>query len=63
HSVKASSLVINGRYDLSQDFVVEPFFHKIPLSKWITFENSSHMPFWEEPERYMQIVGDFLSEE
>ncbi|KAF8960222.1 proline iminopeptidase [Flammula alnicola] len=61
HAVTASALVINGRKDVAQDFVVEPFFRNIPQAKWITFENSSHMPFWEERERYMQVVGEFLT--
>jgi len=26
------------------------------------FEESSHMPHVEEPERFQQVVGDFLAE-
>jgi pimeloyl-ACP methyl ester carboxylesterase len=52
--------VINGKYDVVQDFVVEPFFKHIPRVKWVRFENSSHTPFWEERERYMELVGDFI---
>ncbi|KAJ7334827.1 proline iminopeptidase [Mycena albidolilacea] len=37
------TLIINGRYDISQDFVIGPF-DKINKVKWITFENSSHLP-------------------
>jgi pimeloyl-ACP methyl ester carboxylesterase len=54
------TLIINGRYDPAQDFVVAPMFWKIPQSKWVRFEDSSHMPFWEERERYMQLVQEFL---
>ena len=60
HLVRVPTFVINGRKDISQDFVVAPFFERIPRAKWVTFENSSHTPFWEERERFMQLVGDFL---
>ncbi|TFK55503.1 proline iminopeptidase [Heliocybe sulcata] len=58
--VRVPTLVINGRYDISQDFVVSPFFQRIKSVKWITFELSSHSPFWEEKEKYMQTVDMFL---
>ncbi|KAI0807544.1 proline-specific peptidase [Fomes fomentarius] len=54
HLVCVLTLVINGRKDISQDFVVVPFFELIRKTKWVTFENSSHTPFWKERERYMQ---------
>lgn len=61
HLVRVPTLVINGRADISQDFVVEPFFKKIQKVKWVTFEKSSHLPMWEERERYMKLVGEFLA--
>ncbi|GBE89265.1 proline iminopeptidase [Sparassis latifolia] len=58
--VRTSTLVINGRNDIAQDFVVAPFYQNIAEVKWITFEQSSHTPFWEERDRYMQVVSSFL---
>lgn len=58
--VRVPSLVINGAKDISQDFVVEPFVQKIPNAKWVKFENSSHMPFWEERAHYMTVVSDYV---
>jgi pimeloyl-ACP methyl ester carboxylesterase len=26
----------------------------------VVFEDGSHMTFWEEPERYLQVVDEFL---
>jgi pimeloyl-ACP methyl ester carboxylesterase len=54
------SLIINVRYDASQDVVVATFFWRIPRTKWARFEESSHMPYWEVRERYMQLLTDFL---
>lgn len=58
--VRVPSFVINGRKDLAQDFVTADYFWKIKKSKWVTFENSSHVPMWEERERYNQLVGEWL---
>ncbi|KIJ44348.1 hypothetical protein M422DRAFT_168517 [Sphaerobolus stellatus SS14] len=60
HLVRVPTFVINGRKDISQDFVVQPFFDKIPKVKWVTFENSSHMPFFEEPDKYFRLLSEFL---
>jgi len=41
---------------------VQPFFDNIPNVRWEIFENSSHMPFIEEPERYREVVEAFLAD-
>ncbi|KAF8962210.1 proline iminopeptidase [Flammula alnicola] len=61
HLVRVPTFVINGHHDISQDFVVQPFFDKIRKVKWVTFENSSHSPFIEEKDRYMRLVAEFLA--
>ncbi|KAJ3752100.1 proline iminopeptidase [Lentinula raphanica] len=60
HAVTVPTFVINGRKDIAQDFVCKAFFWKIKQSKWVTFENSSHVPMWEERERYMKLVDEWL---
>ena len=59
--IHVPTFVINGRADIAQDFVVAPFFEKIEKVKWVTFENSSHTPHWEERERYMRLLAEFLA--
>ena len=61
HLVRVPTLITNGRKDISQDFVVQPFFDKIKKVKWVTFDNSSHSAFIEETDRYMKVVSDFLA--
>ncbi|OTA99025.1 hypothetical protein M426DRAFT_27876 [Hypoxylon sp. CI-4A] len=63
HNIEAPTLLLNGKYDEVMDFVVEPFFKTIKKVKWVTLENSSHVSLWEDRERFMQLVGDFLSYE
>ncbi|KAH9828770.1 proline iminopeptidase [Rhodofomes roseus] len=60
HLIRVPTLVINGRMDVAQDFVVRPFFEKIQKVKWRTFESSSHTPMWEEREAFNQEVLAFL---
>ncbi|KAF9524160.1 proline iminopeptidase, partial [Crepidotus variabilis] len=60
HLVRVPTFITNGRKDISQDFVVAPFFQKIPKAKWVTFENSAHSAFIEETEKYMQLTSEFL---
>ncbi|KAJ7755542.1 proline-specific peptidase [Mycena metata] len=59
--IRCQTLVINGLGDMAQDIAVAPFFHTIPRCKWIQLRSSTHMPFFEEPVRYFNVVGDFLS--
>ncbi|KAG6836450.1 hypothetical protein H0H93_007882 [Arthromyces matolae] len=61
HLLQVTTLLINGRADIVQDFVIVPYFENMPKVKWITFQLSSHMPFWEERESYFQVVSDFLA--
>lgn len=61
HNIGCPTLIINSVYDEAQDVCVLPFFQNIPRVKWVQFTNSSHTPFLEERERYMQVVGSFLT--
>jgi L-proline amide hydrolase len=62
HAIVAPTLLASGRFDEATPATVQPFFDNIPDVRWEIFENSSHMPFVEEPERYLKVVGDFLAE-
>ena len=62
HLVEVPTLVINGRYDIAQDWVVRQYAEKIPGAKWIVFEESSHTPMWEEREGFMKAVAEFLED-
>ncbi|KAL5530947.1 hypothetical protein ACEPAG_3823 [Sanghuangporus baumii] len=59
-SITVETLIMNGVDDEAQDECMQPFFDKIPKVKWVRFEKSSHMPFYEERERYFEVLGSFL---
>ncbi len=56
------TLVITGRYDMN----VAPLnawrmAHAIPNAKLVFFEESGHLPAYEEPEKYLQVLESFLN--
>jgi len=54
-------LAIAGRADgiVTPDLVLE-FQRAVPSARLVVFEQSGHLPFVEEPERYLEVVGSFL---
>ncbi|KIJ64925.1 hypothetical protein HYDPIDRAFT_153816 [Hydnomerulius pinastri MD-312] len=60
HTITCPTLLTNGVNDEAQNVCVSPFFEKLPKVQWRTFPNSSHMAFFEEPDEYFKVVGDFL---
>ncbi len=59
--IKAPTLVTSGKYDEATPLIAETVQKGIPGAEWVLFENSSHSAHAEEPERYMQVLGDFIS--
>ncbi|MSP13442.1 MAG: alpha/beta fold hydrolase [Chloroflexi bacterium] len=59
--IRAPTLVIGGRYDEATPAITETVHRGIPGSEWVIFENSSHLPHVEETEKYLPLVGQFLS--
>jgi proline iminopeptidase len=55
------TLVVTGRYDINVAPSTAWKIHKsIPGSRWEVFERSGHLPYFEEPERFVQVVEGFL---
>jgi proline iminopeptidase len=55
------TIVMTGRYD----FNVAPstawrIHNAIPKSRWEVFEHSGHLPYFEEPEKFVQVVERFV---
>ena len=58
--IRQPTLITSGRHDECTPTLVEPLHRGIAGSDWVIFEESAHMSYLEEPERYLQVVGDFL---
>jgi proline iminopeptidase len=59
--LRMPTLVISGRYDMN----VTPLSawriaHAIPEAKIVFFEKSGHLPSYEEPEKYVEVLEGFL---
>ena len=61
HKITVPTLIINGKDNEIQNIAVQPLFEGIPKAKTVEFMHSSHMPFLEERVRYMNVVGEFLT--
>jgi len=61
-TITAPTLLLSGRYDEATPATVQPFFDNIANVQWQIFEDSSHMPFEEEPELYRSVVEQFLAQ-
>jgi len=59
--IAAPTLITSGRHDECTPMQAEIVHSGIPGSEWVVFEDSSHMQFAEEPERYLQVLDDFLT--
>jgi L-proline amide hydrolase len=59
--IRVPTFVISGRYDEATPTIAETVHRGIPGSRWVLFEHSAHMPHAEEPERFIQVLDDFLT--
>jgi proline iminopeptidase len=56
------TLVINGRYDMNvAPLTAWKLAHAIPGAKVVFFEHSGHLPSYEEPEKYIEVLEGFLN--
>ncbi len=59
--INAPTLVTSGKYDEATPVIAQTVHNGIRGSEWVLFENSSHTAHAEEAERYMQVLGAFIS--
>jgi proline iminopeptidase len=56
------TLVLTGRYDINVAPSTAWKIHKaIPGSRFEVFEESGHLPYFEEPDEFVRVVEDFLA--
>ena len=60
--IRVPTLITSGRYDEATPLIAGTVNKGIPGSKWVIFENSSHMSHAEEPELYVKVLDEFLCE-
>ena len=60
HRITQPALVLCGLHDELTPACSRLIHEQLPDSRIKVFSNSSHLPFWEEPEEYFAVLGDFL---
>ena len=58
--LRVPTLVVAGAYDEAQPETWQPFVDLVPDVRSHVFPASSHMPHVEEPQAFLDVVGDFL---
>jgi len=59
--IHAPTLVTSGQYDEATPVIAETVHKGIPGSEWVMFDNCSHTAHAEAPERYVQVLSEFIS--
>lgn len=60
---KFPTMVITGRYDMNvAPLTAWNIYKAIPGAKFVVFEKSGHLPSYEEPDKYVQVLNDFFSQ-
>lgn len=59
--IRVPALITSGRYDEATPTISETLHHGISGSEWVLFEHSAHLSHAEEPEKYLQVLSQFLS--
>ncbi|KAG7085594.1 hypothetical protein E1B28_003145 [Marasmius oreades] len=62
HKVSCPTLLLSSPDDDMWAPAVRPFFDHIPNCKWVDMETATHLPMYEDPERYFDILRTFLTE-
>ena len=60
-AVEVPTLITSGRHDEATPAQMALVAERIPQAEWVIFEQSGHMSHYEEPDRYMAVLADFLT--
>ena len=60
HELAIPTLFLCGRHDISRPEETAWYRSLVPGAELVVFEQSSHMPHLEEPDRYLGVLRDFL---
>ncbi|HEY7197024.1 MAG TPA: proline iminopeptidase-family hydrolase [Gaiellaceae bacterium] len=61
--IRVPTLITVGLHDELTPACSEQIHERLPDSRLVVFEHGSHLTFWEETERYLQVVDEFLRRE
>ncbi|AKA49473.1 proline iminopeptidase [uncultured archaeon] len=60
HTIKIPALITCGRHDEVTPEIAKSIHDRIGGSQMEVFENSAHMQFWEERDKYLEVLSEFI---
>ena len=55
------TMVVTGRFDMNvAPLTAWRIYKAIPGAKFVVFAKSGHFPSYEEPDKYVEVVDEFL---
>lgn len=60
YEIEEPCLITSGAIDLCSPFIAKSMYDAIPNSQWELFQFSRHMPFVEETDKYLDVLGKWL---
>jgi L-proline amide hydrolase len=60
HEITVPALLVSGRHDEAGLPLQQTLLNGLNTAELTVFGDSSHMPHWEERDRYMEVVGSWL---
>ena len=60
HTIHIPALITCGRHDEVTPEIARSIHERINGSQMVVFEDSAHMQFWEEKEKYLNVLADFI---
>ncbi len=62
-AIETPTLVLSGEYDEIEPSIARDIADRLSDSTLHVFEESSHMPYWEEPDAHYEVVESFLTDQ
>ena len=59
--IDCPTLITSGRFDECTPAITETIHLGVPNSEWVIFEESSHLAFIEETDRYISVLNSFFA--
>jgi L-proline amide hydrolase len=60
HEIDVPVLLVSGEHDEVRPDVVQAIHERVRDCEWVLFEDASHTPHLEQPERFLRVVSEFL---
>ena len=63
-TARRQCLVVGGRQIETAHQLAHEYYQAMsaPVKRFVSFEQSAHTPFYDEPERFIEVIQDIITE-